>query len=97
MERETKTYTTPEGKSLVLYSWITVAERRKVAAALLKTENNNLEAASEAQDTLIEVWTHSYDGKSTEIVPVLLRGKQEEYDYILEQVLEQARFLTQTK
>lgn len=97
MERETKSYTTPEGKELLVYSWITVAERRKIAKALMKTEDNNMEAASEAQDTLIEVWSVKYDGKTTEIVPTLLLGRQEEYDFILEKVLDHARFLTSKK
>ena len=90
MERETKTYTTPEGKEVVMKAWLTAGERRKVQEVMLGNEavhgapELKGDAVFRAQDKLIEVSVASYDGDDKNILSRLLNQKAEEFDYVSE-------------
>jgi hypothetical protein len=90
MERETTTYTTPAGKEVVIKSWLTAGERRKVQEVMIGTETVTStpelkgDALFKAQDKLVEVAVASYDGSAENILARLLDQKADEYDFVAE-------------
>lgn len=99
MERETQKLTTPAGKELVVKAWLTVGERREIQKGLMATreEKPSFDDFSNAQDTMIAVIAKSYDGSDVDVVKRLIDGKQEEYDYVLAEVLKVVNPLASTK
>lgn len=101
MERETKELATPNGKKLVLKSYLTARERNQLRDVLLKntklsvgsdgaqTSGMDLDGTvlTESQNLLIEVAVVEYDGRTDPkaILNTLLDAKPDEYDYVVEQ------------
>lgn len=94
MERQTKAVTTPDGKELVLKSYLTAKERNDY---LLELAQNGLTKSSleDAQSSAVTVATIksakklfetaivSYDGSPENIVGRLEEAKSDEYDFAL--------------
>ena len=93
MERETKTLTTPDGKELVLKSYLTAKERN---GYLLELDANGLKgseggapdaptiaATIKSAKKLFETAVVSYDGSAENISDRLESGKADEYDFVL--------------
>jgi len=96
MERETKTITTPKGKTLVLKTYVNARERnalRSVMIDSMKIDLQNLEGANElsgsilekSEAKLIETVVVSYDGSVENILNRLLDESPEEYDFVVEE------------
>lgn len=99
MDRETKTIITPiEKHKVVLYSWITGAEKRKIKSVFLK--NINMEYSptgekgkvqldsivNEAEDLAIDLIVVSVDGKTENKKEAILAMRAEDYDFVVEEI-----------
>lgn len=90
MERETQTFTTPEGKELVVKAWLTAGERRKIQEVMVGSDTITADAAPKgdaifkAQDKLIEVAIALYDGSAENVLKRLLDQRAEEMDFVTE-------------
>lgn len=92
MQRETKTHVTPEGKQLVVKSYLTAGERNSLRAILLAKMKINADGSNDASGVdgsvvdaseakLIEIAVVSYDGSAENIAQRLLDSKPAEYDF----------------
>lgn len=99
MERETKTFMTPQGKELKIKTYLTARERNQLRDSLLKESNFSVEngeaqmggmklsgkALTESQNELIKVAVASYGGITAPdaILETLLDSTAEEYDFVV--------------
>jgi len=97
MERETETITTPIGKQkVVIKKWLTGRERRDIINALVNettfdSQNvNNFklkgEILSKSQDAAIKAIIVDIDGKSEDILDIVLDMRSEDYDFIIKEI-----------
>lgn len=104
MERETKTFQTPLNKELVLKTYLTNRESRKLRETFIKyskvgyDERGNvrhettdaLASVNEGEDVLLELCVVSYDGSTEGIKERLLDVPKSEFKFILKMANEVA-------
>ena len=97
MERETKTVTTPEGKELVVKTYLTAKERNSYLEELAKNgirsnadqnDPSTVFATIKSAKKLIEVAVASYDGNKDNIADRLEEAKSSEYDFVIKTAAE---------
>ena len=118
MERETKTIETPNGHEVVIKTWITKRERRKIQnvyyenadfsqkvnpeqvrqqkqeSGEVEVEDDEMEfeldfgpeVMQKSQDTAMEIIVEEIDGESDDVLESLLNLREEDYDYVAEEI-----------
>lgn len=101
MERETKTITTPVGKQKVeVYTYLTGREKREITDIFLsqaklslsgddvKADDFSGDVMNQANDKAIKLLIASVDGKKENILDAVLDMRDEDYQFIVEQLNE---------
>lgn len=94
MNRETKTLQTPEGKELIIKSFLSARERNQIRNVYLSGMKIDMGAGGQvkemdgslletAEKKLIEVTIVSYDGGSENVLDMLLDSAPSEYDFVV--------------
>lgn len=97
MERETKSFTTPKGKTVVMYTYLTGRERRELQNIFLKDvevsigdapQFNNFKATAvtEAQNFMLSTLIRSLDSNAEDCLNRVLDLPSSEYEFILAEV-----------
>lgn len=99
--RETKTITTPLGKELVLNTYLTAREARKIRDVFLsrtkstvdgtgstKSEITDADLINQKENALLTAVVVSYDGSSENVIDRLLDLPSNEMQFVIDQATE---------
>jgi hypothetical protein len=97
MDRQTKDLTTPNNHKVVIKTYITGREERAIRNVYLENidvtgqgtiKDIKADLVGKAENKAIEVLVVSVDGKTENLVDVVLDLRKEDYDFVIENINE---------